>query len=54
MTITTSPPVPALESELSLTRLHLVRAGYLLMGVGLAIVKWPLLLDAHTLPSTRA
>ena len=27
-----------------------MRAGYLLMGVGLAVVKWPLLPDAHTLP----
>lgn len=27
-----------------------MRAGYLLMAVGLAIVKWPLLPEAHTLP----
>jgi hypothetical protein len=27
--------------DLPLSRLHLMRAGYLLMGVGLAIVKWP-------------
>ena len=27
-----------------------MRAGYLLMGVGLVLVKWPLLPDAHTLP----
>jgi hypothetical protein len=27
-----------------------MRAGYLLMGVGLAIVKWPLLLEARTMP----
>ena len=27
-----------------------MRAGYLLMGVGLALVKWPLLPEAHTLP----
>ncbi|TCC45599.1 hypothetical protein E0H75_28110 [Kribbella capetownensis] len=38
------------RTELSLTRLHLMRAGYLLMGVGLALVKWPLLLEADTLP----
>lgn len=37
-------------AELSLARLHLMRAGYLLMGVGLVLVKWPLLPDAHTLP----
>lgn len=42
-TTTTTPP-------LSLTRLHLMRAGYLLMGVGLALVKWRLLPDAHTMP----
>jgi hypothetical protein len=27
-----------------------MRAAYLLMGVGLALVKWPLLLDAASLP----
>src|SRR3954468_14905527 len=37
-------------SQLSVARLNLMRAGYLLMGVGLAIVKWPLLADAHTMP----
>jgi hypothetical protein len=31
-------------------RLHLLRVGYLLVGVGLAVVKWPLLPDAHRLP----
>ena len=34
---------------LSLTRLHLMRAGYVLMGLGLVIVKWPLLPQAHTM-----
>lgn len=38
------------DRSVSLTRLHLMRAGYLLMGVGLAVVKWPLLPDAATLP----
>ena len=37
-------------ADLSLTRLYLMRAGYLLMVVGLAVVKWPLLPGAHTLP----
>ena len=37
-------------AQLSLTRLHLMRGGYLLMGVGLALVKWPLLPEAHELP----
>jgi hypothetical protein len=45
----TTPVMPADPSELSLTRLHLMRAGYLLMGVGLALVKWPLLREAETL-----
>jgi hypothetical protein len=27
-----------------------MRVGYLLMGVGLALVRWPLLPEAHTLP----
>jgi len=49
MSITTTAP-PAVEPDLSLTRLHLLRAGYLLMGLGLALVKWPLLPDAASLP----
>jgi hypothetical protein len=47
-TITTAAPITA--TALSLTRLHLIRGGYLLIGVGLALVKWPLLPDAHALP----
>ena len=43
-------PAPATAPALSLTRLHLMRGGYLLMGVGLALVKWPLLSDARALP----
>lgn len=27
-----------------------MRAGYLFLGVGLALVKWPQLPDAHSLP----
>jgi hypothetical protein len=49
-TPTTRPAAPSTAPELSLTRLHLMRAGYLLMGVGLAVVKWPLLPQAHALP----
>ena len=45
---TVTPRVSA--APLSLTRLHLMRGGYLLMGVGLVLVKWPLLPHAHTLP----
>ena len=37
-------------TDLSLPRLYLLRAGYLFMGGGLALVKWPLLADAHSLP----
>ncbi len=32
-------------AQLSLWRLNLLRVGYLVMGVGLAVVKWPLLFD---------
>lgn len=49
MSIITSA-APTTATDLSLTRLHLMRAGYLLMVVGLAIVKWPLLLDAQAMP----
>lgn len=37
-------------TDLPLWRLHAMRAGYLFMGVGLVIVKWPLLPDAATMP----
>ncbi|MEP7091255.1 MAG: hypothetical protein ABI776_14245 [Nocardioidaceae bacterium] len=55
MTITTpaTPGAPGAldnDAELSLVRLHAMRAGYLLMGVGLALVKWPLLPGARALP----
>ena len=45
-----APAVPIVAIEPSLVRLHLMRGGYLLMGLGLVLVKWPLLPDAHTLP----
>jgi hypothetical protein len=50
MTMTAGTAVPPVQSELSLYRLHLMRGGYLLMGVGLAVVKWPLLPGASDLP----
>ena len=34
---------------LSLPRLYALRGGYLFMGLGLVLVKWPLLPDAHTM-----
>jgi hypothetical protein len=44
----TSKPVPKTVSEaaeeLSLLRLYLLRAGYLLMALGLVITRWPLLI----------
>ena len=49
MSVTTSAPSTT-GTDLSTTRLHLMRAGYLFMGVGLAIVKWPLLAHADALP----
>src|SRR5919205_309450 len=37
---------PSLDAEqLPLWRLHAMRVGYALMGIGLAIVKWPLVID---------
>ena len=53
MSVTTAaqPTIAAsTAADLSLTRLHLMRAGYLLMGVGLALVKWPFLPHAAALP----
>jgi hypothetical protein len=39
------------DEELSTRRLNVLRFGYAFMGVGLAIVKWPLLIqDASSLP----
>ena len=44
----TSKPIPKTASgaaeELSLLRLYLLRAGYLLMALGLVITRWPLLI----------
>lgn len=40
----------SLQPELSVTRVNLMRAGYLLMVAGLAATKWPLLPDASRLP----
>jgi hypothetical protein len=45
-----TPTAPTATSGLPLYRLNLMRAGYLLMGLGLAAVKWPLLLQADSLP----
>jgi hypothetical protein len=47
---TTTQAAPTAVPDLSLTRLHLMRAGYLFMGVGLVLVKWPLLPEVDTLP----
>jgi hypothetical protein len=48
---TLAQPRPATSTtDLSATRVNLMRAGYLLMAVGLALVKWPLLPDAHNRP----
>jgi hypothetical protein len=48
---TSTPPEPAgerrapLASQVPLWKLNVLRIGYLVMGGGLAIFKWPLLLD---------
>jgi hypothetical protein len=39
------PRLPAdVGAELPLWRLHLLRVGYLVMGLGLAVVKWPVVI----------
>ena len=54
--LTTSPFTTTVEIRgaqpltLPIFRLHLMRAGYLLMAIGLALAKWPLLLQAASLP----
>ena len=48
--ISVTPQGGPLTPQLSRARLHLMRAGYLFVGLGLALVKWPLLPDAHTMP----
>ena len=50
MTTTLDIPTTA-GPDLSLARLHAMRGGYLLMGVGLALVKWPKLPSARAQPA---
>lgn len=42
---TTTPNIPSPSAPLALWRVNLLRVGYLVMGVGLVAVKWPLLLE---------
>jgi hypothetical protein len=50
-TPSTQPSRTAVGEELSTRRLNVMRFGYAFLGVGLAIVKWPLLLQgASPLP----
>lgn len=49
MTTTSQPAATSATGGLSPRRLNVMRLGYLFMGAGLAIVKWPLLPDAHTM-----
>ncbi|QJY50952.1 hypothetical protein HOP40_27225 [Pseudonocardia broussonetiae] len=45
----------AVDKELSTRRLNVMRFGYAFMGVGLAIVKWPILIqDAPSFPALEA
>ena len=51
MTTATAPEALPADLELPLYRLTMMRAGYLFMGLGLAVVKWPVFLaGVHTLP----
>jgi hypothetical protein len=52
----TAPPlaeaaIPVPTMPLPAWRMNLMRGGFLLMGVGLAIVKWPMLATASSLPA---
>jgi len=49
--LATSEPRAAAPLTLPAFRLNLMRGGYLLMAVGLVLVKWPLLLHAASLPA---
>jgi hypothetical protein len=49
-TTTASRTGPVSGRPLSKARVNALRAGYLVMAVGLALVKWPQLADAHTMP----
>ena len=42
---TEAAPAPAHVAELPIYRLHLMRVGYAVMGVGLAVVKWPAVIN---------
>jgi hypothetical protein len=48
VTVDEAAPAPGpptdFGTELPLWRLHLMRVGYLLMGLGLAVVKWPVVI----------
>ena len=46
-----STPLPTARAPLRTYRVNLMRAGYLLMAVGLAGTRWPLLADAASLPA---
>lgn len=47
----TTIDVPAVTGDLTTRRLNVMRLGYAFMGVGLAIVKWPVVLgDIRSLP----
>jgi hypothetical protein len=48
--MTTTEVRPTTAPPLSLRRLYAMRGGYLLMGLGLALVKWPHLSEASTMP----
>ena len=46
----TTAGTTATGDDLSVRRLNVMRSGYAFMAVGLAIVKWPLLMDARSVP----
>jgi hypothetical protein len=55
MSTTSAPTTPSVARSTakpapSTARLNLMRVGYLIMGLGLALVKWPLVPGAHNRP----
>lgn len=49
-TTRTAPSTQTVRPDLPLWRINLMRGGYALMAIGLALVKWPLLGQASSLP----
>jgi hypothetical protein len=51
--VTIAPVIDADSTEpvLTVRRLNVLRGGYAFMGLGLVVVKWPMLIDVRSLPA---